>query len=135
MELRLTNEKFQTEIQTFLLKKASLRRKWRWLISARRWVCLYLEITQRENNDRLQKVRQGFVNEVWASNLKLELNIIVKVKLNCNFSECHICLRPEPFNFGAQFPFTVWTFLSKWIKKHKEHDRRILYSLETLNCW
>ena len=84
VELRLMKEKFQIEIQSFLLTKASLRRKWRWLIPARRWVCLYLELIQRENNERLRKVRQGFVNEVSSLKiLKSELNIIVKVKLNC----------------------------------------------------
>ena len=62
-------EKFQTEIQSFLRTKSSLRRKWRWLIPARRWVYLYLELNQRENNERLRKVRQGFVNEV--SSLKI----------------------------------------------------------------
>lgn len=62
-------EKFQTEIQSFLRTKSRLRRKWRWLIPARRWVYLYLELNQRENNERLRKVRQGFVNEV--SSLKI----------------------------------------------------------------
>ena len=70
-------ETFQTEIQSFLISKAKLRRKWRRLIPTRKWFYLYLELNQRENNESLTKVRQGFVNEVLSLKFKSKIKDLV----------------------------------------------------------
>ena len=92
-------ETFQTEIQSFLISKAKLRRKWRRLIPTRRWFYLYLELNQRENNESLTKVRQGFVNEVLSLKFKSK---IFKNVLNVMY----VCLLIEQFNILAQYPIS-----------------------------